>query len=50
MIATPFHGILKTLGVHPTSFRIYLKWKKRGEFIAHLKNIAEQPKADHKKN
>ncbi|SFB37558.1 glycosyltransferase family 2 protein [Algoriphagus aquimarinus] len=44
MIASPFHRILKSFGIHPTTFRLYLKWKKRGKYIGHLKGIAEQPK------
>ncbi|MFT4856741.1 MAG: glycosyltransferase involved in cell wall biosynthesis [Algoriphagus sp.] len=44
IIGAPFHLVLERLKIHPTSFRLYLKWKKRGRFISHLKNIAEQPK------
>jgi len=46
VFASTFHRILKSFGIHPTSFRIFLKWGKRGKFISHLKNIAEQPKED----
>jgi glycosyltransferase involved in cell wall biosynthesis len=46
ILGAPFHHGLERLKIHPTSFRLYLKWKKRGNFITHLKNIAEQPKHD----
>lgn len=46
ILGAPFHRVLERLKIHPTSFRLYLKWKKRGKFINHLKNIAEQPKED----
>ena len=45
-LASRFHQILKTFSIHPTSFRYFLKWRKKGSLIAHLKTIAEQPKED----
>jgi len=46
MIATPFHRIMKSFGLHPLNFYLYMKWKKKGGYIAHLKSNAEQPKVD----
>jgi len=45
-IASLFHRILKALSIHPTSFQYFLKWRKKGSLISHLKNIAEQPKQE----
>ena len=44
VFASPFHRILKILDIHPTSFRIFLKWEKRGKFISHLKILVSNLK------
>ncbi len=43
IIASPFHSLLEKMGIHPTSFRHFLKWKKRGKYISYLKEFAEKP-------
>lgn len=42
-LAFLLHQLLAKLRIHPSSFRLYLKWGKRGELIARLKKKAETP-------
>lgn len=41
MFGVPFQRMLMRFNIHPNTFRLYMKWGKRGKFISQLKNIAE---------
>jgi glycosyltransferase involved in cell wall biosynthesis len=42
MLGVPFQRILGRFNIHPNTFRLYMKWGKKGKLIEHLKKIAEE--------
>lgn len=42
MLGAPFQRLLGRFNIHPNTFRLYMKWGKKGKLIEHLKKIAEE--------